>query len=896
MSHCSPFAASFAQGGVVAEALEVMARSESSEVNSWGGASVCGMLGANQSRTQSQKAAAEVEARLLKHMGRAFDKHPSEAIAEALLLQLEVRGRKEGALTAVLSTGVFLRALLMLCRPSRPGDGPGAAVWWGGIGAKAIGRHRILQAVTEVEDRAADKPDAGEVMLLLCELCGNGSAIETWEAAGNLLAITIARGVVAMPTEGWACCLRLLDFTRMSQPTESFLEEARKAAQLAAQLAKAAVKTGTTLGEDGLRVLLRLCQWGQAEEDCKEAMMVRSTGLALACRSMEHIGQDEAASRNLLELVVEGMEMGALPETKDAQDIAQKLLWYRRIQGLPSLPGTEGQLVRLTFMGQTPEAIVALVDLVESSSEACSSLIEAHGLRWVVGAAETTATGPDVARRLIQAATREDHQLLHVLQTSCVRDLVEICEAEACQCGAGEVAMSVLLRMAQDDEMVRLLYAQAEEAGVAALAGLSAAADLFAALEDGHHIKGKPRLSRVYRGRGIEVAGMSARFGSPLDLSRWGSARATHAVPHGCWAFEATVTSLPPGAHIRVGWGTEETDMSDAAGRGVSSVGYQEAGGRIFHDGVGWPFGEPFEEGDVIGCLLIKTQLDESDPASIHFFRNGVHQGDAGSVCNGEESVVGLDSSQPHFPIVSLYGNAVAELSFGPTLRYPLSSYPMSSQPLRGVWELGGGVIKPAPITVATVVQDVVERSFQQALAAACVEVLAKNLSQDAIKQAIEAAVEPRVEAEEAVPELPVQGEEGGYQAGDELPGTHATPIKAAPARRDAVHQVEPPTAKSTEEDSLRAAIPLCDEFLAEEINELVDDLAADVLMAAYEMAEEDEEKAAAVSCPGSPLSPLSPLPNVGGARVNRQPGSPTLSRQSFEIYSNQDLLVGKGL
>ena len=148
------------------------------------------------------------------------------------------------------------------------------------------------------------------------------------------------------------------------------------------------------------------------------------------------------------------------------------------------------------------------------------------------------------------------------------------------------------------------------------------------------------------------------------------------------------------------------------------------------------------------------------------------------------------------------------------------------------------------------VAREMVKRSFEQALTAVCIEWMVRELVQVAVDQAIPEAI---------------------ARSRPKLLPPRAAPPRHPPPRADGA---------GAEEAPLRAAIPLCDQFLAEEIEDLVMDLAADALMSAYE----DEG--------GRDCRPT-PLVNVSGARVARQPGTPTLSLQTFEIYNNTTRLFG---
>jgi hypothetical protein len=156
---------------------------------------------------------------------------------------------------------------------------------------------------------------------------------------------------------------------------------------------------------------------------------------------------------------------------------------------------------------------------------------------------------------------------------------------------------------------------------------------------------------------GLQVPTGSCCSGGGAD-SVWGTVLGTVAVHPGPSAvvYEATVQLEAKGAHTRIGWCGAGGTPSGAVGADIASYGYQDAGGKMFHDGYGQPFGDAYKSGSVLGCVLVPATANQ--PAEIRLFKDGVDQG-AVSVRHS------LGEAGCWWPTVSVYGAAHIEVQFG---------------------------------------------------------------------------------------------------------------------------------------------------------------------------------------------------------------------------------------
>ncbi|XP_067220615.1 heterogeneous nuclear ribonucleoprotein U-like protein 2 [Chanodichthys erythropterus] len=108
----------------------------------------------------------------------------------------------------------------------------------------------------------------------------------------------------------------------------------------------------------------------------------------------------------------------------------------------------------------------------------------------------------------------------------------------------------------------------------------------------------------------------------------WSGCRMTHGFCHGKVGFEAKFvkrlsapasdTSYDPDLHmLRVGWSVDSTSLQ--LGEVELSYGF-DGRGRIVTGGKEEAFGEPFTEGDVIGCYAF---ISETGEATLSFHKNG---------------------------------------------------------------------------------------------------------------------------------------------------------------------------------------------------------------------------------------------------------------------------------
>jgi hypothetical protein len=116
--------------------------------------------------------------------------------------------------------------------------------------------------------------------------------------------------------------------------------------------------------------------------------------------------------------------------------------------------------------------------------------------------------------------------------------------------------------------------------------------------------------------------------------SSWRSGVSSFAVSSGKWYFEATFTSFPAssGAFVGVGrdtiqWVNNLSHFGQSSAPG--SYGYYSGNGNIY-DGSGAPtYASTYSTNDLIGCAL------DLDAGTLHFYKNGVDQGQAASGLTG---------------------------------------------------------------------------------------------------------------------------------------------------------------------------------------------------------------------------------------------------------------------
>jgi hypothetical protein len=126
----------------------------------------------------------------------------------------------------------------------------------------------------------------------------------------------------------------------------------------------------------------------------------------------------------------------------------------------------------------------------------------------------------------------------------------------------------------------------------------------------------------------------------------WRSAVSTFAVSSGKWYFEARFTNFPASSGAFVGVGRDTIQwVNNSSHIGQSSVpgsyGYYSGNGNIY-DGSGAPtygstystndliaYGSTYSTNDLIGCAL------DLDAGTLHFYKNGVDQGEAASGLTG---------------------------------------------------------------------------------------------------------------------------------------------------------------------------------------------------------------------------------------------------------------------
>ena len=135
---------------------------------------------------------------------------------------------------------------------------------------------------------------------------------------------------------------------------------------------------------------------------------------------------------------------------------------------------------------------------------------------------------------------------------------------------------------------------------------------------------------------------------------------ASHGVRCGAFYYEITIAYLGESGHARVGWKSKKGEANAPVGFDKFGYGYRDVGGEKVHESTLAPYGEPFKEGDVIGCYIFVEEMkmkslkkeesgDAPEPANasfVAFSRNGTFQGKAYVGLNDD------DGAQPQLKIV----------------------------------------------------------------------------------------------------------------------------------------------------------------------------------------------------------------------------------------------------
>lgn len=156
---------------------------------------------------------------------------------------------------------------------------------------------------------------------------------------------------------------------------------------------------------------------------------------------------------------------------------------------------------------------------------------------------------------------------------------------------------------------------------------------------------------------------------------------ASHGVKSGAFYFEVTIARLGESGHARVGWKSKKGEKNAPVGFDKYGYGYKDIRGEKTHEAVTAPYGEPFFEGDVIGCYVyvdkvtkrddVKDEKDVDGPTNssfVAFSRNGVFQGKAYEGLNDDDGA--------YFPCGSLFTDPGVEparlvFNFGPNFAHP---------------------------------------------------------------------------------------------------------------------------------------------------------------------------------------------------------------------------------
>ncbi|GAX74886.1 hypothetical protein CEUSTIGMA_g2332.t1 [Chlamydomonas eustigma] len=123
----------------------------------------------------------------------------------------------------------------------------------------------------------------------------------------------------------------------------------------------------------------------------------------------------------------------------------------------------------------------------------------------------------------------------------------------------------------------------------------------------------------------LKVEGLRVKYVGPGEDDRQAATViANHPVPMDCplFYFEITVISRGREGFIGIGFQTEEVNLGRLPGWESHSYGYHGDDGHCFSgNGRGQPYGPKYTTGDVIGCLLNKTNQ------TISYYKNGTSLG-----------------------------------------------------------------------------------------------------------------------------------------------------------------------------------------------------------------------------------------------------------------------------
>lgn len=185
------------------------------------------------------------------------------------------------------------------------------------------------------------------------------------------------------------------------------------------------------------------------------------------------------------------------------------------------------------------------------------------------------------------------------------------------------------------------------------------------------------------------------RTPSPLGYR---SAMGTHGVAQGRWYFEVLVEEEAGGdgatGHVRVGVAGLQAHLGGPVGMDTSGYGFCDTGHRV-HNAYKYPYGRAAPVGSVIGVLLTLPPTRQTVPyRSRQFFTHGPNKGMMFMQCeldkiDPEKSIEGSSISfylngealgpaytnlvdlPLYFPIISVYGRAIATVNFGPEFCCP---------------------------------------------------------------------------------------------------------------------------------------------------------------------------------------------------------------------------------
>lgn len=178
----------------------------------------------------------------------------------------------------------------------------------------------------------------------------------------------------------------------------------------------------------------------------------------------------------------------------------------------------------------------------------------------------------------------------------------------------------------------------------------------------------------------------------------YSSIRSNYGVAKGSWYFEVTISSLPEGTAVRLGWCQQYGNLQAPLGYDKFSYSWRSLKGTRFHQSKGKHYSDGYSEGDVLGFHILLPEKSNAtylpktykDKALIKF-KHHLHYEEKDISEQVEKTMKHLKDSQisfykngkcqgvayenvyegNYYPAASLFKNATVTFNFGPQFKYP---------------------------------------------------------------------------------------------------------------------------------------------------------------------------------------------------------------------------------